>query len=212
MNAPANQTVFTLANKITIVRILAVPVFVLMLLYYAGSVENGEPEEIYRALALAIFGAAAFTDALDGYVARSRGEITRLGRILDPIADKSLLLSAIIMLTRHSFQTLELHFPLWFILLIVSRDLVLFVGSAVVHALTGTVEVMPRIVGKIATFFQMFAVIWVLSGWVNPWFYAWVLMTGLFTFVAGAMYIFDGLRQIEHSPTFRKLHHWTHHG
>lgn len=208
MDREQTKTVFTLANKITIVRIASIPVFVLMLTYYMISVTRGAPDEIYRAVALAIFTAAALTDALDGYYARSRNEVTRLGRILDPIADKTLLLSAIIMLTRLQYPTMAPHFPIWFTLLVISRDAMLILGAFIVHALTGSVEVWPRIVGKVATFFQMVAVVWVLSGYGSKWFYAWIVAASAFTFLSGVTYVIDGLRQLEKSPA---AHHGHHH-
>ncbi len=203
-----NRTVFTLANKITIVRIATIPVFVLALIYYLASVARQEPNETYRFAALVIFTAAALSDALDGYFARSRNEVTRLGRILDPIADKSLLLAAIILLTRLRYPTMAPHFPIWFTLLVISRDAILILGALIVHALAGAVEVWPRIVGKIATVLQMAAVIWVLTGYSSPWFYLSVVAASVFTFLSGVLYVIDGLRQLEKSPL---AHHGHHH-
>ncbi len=187
----------TLANRITILRILAVPVFILMLMYYTMGLARGQAQELHRIVALIIFLAAAATDALDGYLARSRDEITHLGKILDPLADKALLLSALIILTRPSLPTLEPHIPIWFTVLVISRDVVLILGAAVIHAVAGTVVVKPRMVGKIATFFQMVAVAWVLSQGGAGLFAFWVGTAGFFTFVSGIWYLFDGLRQLE---------------
>jgi len=187
----------TLANRITILRILVVPVFILILLYYTLDLARGQAQETYRIAALILFIAAAATDALDGYLARSRDEITPLGRILDPLADKALLLSALILLTRPSLPALEPHIPIWFTLLVISRDGVLILGAAVIHAVAGRVEVKPRIVGKVATFFQMITVVWVLmQGRTGP-FAFWVGAAGFFTFVSGVWYLFDGIRQLE---------------
>ncbi|MGZ5504460.1 MAG: CDP-alcohol phosphatidyltransferase family protein, partial [Chthoniobacterales bacterium] len=82
----------TTANKITIVRILLIPAFVTMAIYYGQSVQAGEPAEWMRFTAIAIFLIAAVSDGLDGYVARRYNQRSRLGVILDPIADKGLLL------------------------------------------------------------------------------------------------------------------------
>jgi len=89
----------TLATKITMVRLLGVPVFVVLLLYYLAGIREGAAHEIYRLSALILFIVIAATDALDGYLARRRGEITRLGSILDPIADKALMLSSLVLLS-----------------------------------------------------------------------------------------------------------------
>jgi CDP-diacylglycerol--glycerol-3-phosphate 3-phosphatidyltransferase len=200
-----NKSGMTLANRITILRILAVPVFILMLLYYTMGLARGQAQELHRILALVLFVAAAATDAVDGYLARSRDEITHLGRILDPLADKALLLSALILLTRPSLPALEPHIPIWFTLLVISRDVVLILGAAVIHAVAGRVEVKPRVVGKMATFFQMVTVAWVLIQGRPGLFAFWVGTAGFFTFVSGIWYLFDGLRQLEkHSGVPRR--------
>ncbi len=197
MNTAQKQTVLTLANKITIFRILGVPVFVLMLVYYTMGLKQGNADEFYRSAALVIFVILASTDALDGYYARSRNEITALGRLLDPIADKSLLLSGLILLTRPSLPGLLPHIPIWFTLLVISRDVVLILGSIVIHAVIGHVEVKPRIVGKMATFFQMVTIVWVLIGGAPGPFLVCVVTAGVFTLLSGALYILDGTRQLE---------------
>ena len=86
----------TTANKITLVRILMIPAFVLMALYYGESIKRGQPEEWQRYTAIMIFLVAAVSDGLDGYIARRYNQKSALGVILDPIADKGLLLSGII--------------------------------------------------------------------------------------------------------------------
>src|SRR6185437_9386234 len=89
----------TTANKITIVRILMIPVFVTLAIYYGESVQRGEPLEWQRFAAIIVFLVAAVSDGLDGYVARRYNQRSSLGVILDPIADKGLLLSGIITLS-----------------------------------------------------------------------------------------------------------------
>ena len=153
----------------------------------------------------------ASTDALDGYYARSRNEITTLGRMLDPIADKSLLLSGLILLTRPTLPGLLPHIPIWFTLLVISRDVVLILGSIIIHALVGHVEVKPRMVGKIATFFQMVTIVWVLIGGAPGHFLACVITAGAFTFLSGALYILDGTRQLERAAAEHRIHfHGSH--
>ena len=142
---------------------------------------------------------------MDGYLARSRNEITHLGRILDPLADKALLLSALILLTRPSLPALEPHIPVWFTLLVISRDVVLILGAVVIHAVAGAVVVKPRVVGKIATFFQMITIAWVLMQGRPRLFAVWVAIAGFFTLVSGAWYLLDGMRQLEkHSGVPRR--------
>jgi cardiolipin synthase (CMP-forming) len=211
METTHKHTILTLANKITILRILGVPVFILMLVYYTMGLAQGNADESDRVIALLIFVTLAVTDALDGYYARSRNEITTLGRMLDPIADKSLLLSGLILLTRPTLPGLLPHIPIWFTLLVISRDVVLILGSIIIHAFVGHVEVKPRIFGKIATFFQMLTIVWVLIGGAAGPFLVCVIIAGIFTFVSGALYIFDGTLQLERAAAEHRIHlHGSH--
>src|SRR5687768_7713917 len=89
----------TTANKITITRILMIPVFVMMAIYYGRGLVKGEPLEWQRWMAVIIFGLAAASDGIDGYIARLYNQRSKLGEILDPIADKGLLLAGIITLS-----------------------------------------------------------------------------------------------------------------
>src|SRR5216117_2810809 len=107
----------TTANKITVVRILMIPAFVAMAIYYGQSIQRGAPLEWMRFTAIAIFLIAAVSDGLDGYVARRYKQRSALGAILDPIADKGLLLSAIITLSISNWSDIDPEygrFPAWF--------------------------------------------------------------------------------------------------
>src|ERR1051326_667455 len=118
----------TTANKITLVRILMIPAFVLMAIYYGESIKRGEPLEWQRYTAIAIFLVAAASDGLDGYIARRYNQKSALGVILDPIADKGLLLSGIITLSISNwsyFDPQSGQFPTWFPVLVISRDAVI---------------------------------------------------------------------------------------
>ncbi|PZR73980.1 MAG: hypothetical protein DLM73_09315, partial [Chthoniobacterales bacterium] len=89
----------TTANKITVIRILMIPVFVTLAIYYGESIQESKPQDWMRFTAIAVFLLAAVSDGLDGYVARRYNQRSSLGMILDPIADKGLLLSGIITLS-----------------------------------------------------------------------------------------------------------------
>ena len=189
----------TTANKITIVRIAMIPVFVLMAIYYGESVQRGDPVEWQRFAAIVIFLVAAASDGLDGYVARRYNQRSALGVILDPIADKGLLLSGIITLsiTNWSVDPAYGKFPLWFPVLVITRDVVILVGSAVLHLLNGKVRVRPSWTGKVATVLQMMAIAWVmLQLRFIPLSYI-VVAAGVFTFVSGVIYVMDGIRQLQ---------------
>lgn len=188
----------TLATKVTIARILGVPVFILLLTYYIIGLAGGDAREMHRLLALGVFVAVALTDALDGYLARSRNEVTALGRVLDPLADKALLLSGLILLTRPALPALVPHIPIWFTALVISRDVVLVGGYLLVHHFAGHVEVRPRWTGKLATVLQMLTICWVLLQASEAHFLWLVGTAAFFTAVAGLQYLVDGLRQLEH--------------
>jgi CDP-diacylglycerol--glycerol-3-phosphate 3-phosphatidyltransferase len=188
----------TLANRITILRILAIPFFILLLIYYSSGFAKAQGVPMLRWSATGIFLGIFLLDAVDGYMARVRREITSLGTILDPLADKAVLLSALILLSMPaSAAAFKPHLPMWFVLVAISRDAILITGAAIIQSITGTVTVRPRITGKIATFFQGTVVVWTLIGF-PPAPFPWVLYTAaFFTLVSAVQYIFDGIRQLE---------------
>src|SRR6187401_1678226 len=130
----------TTANKVTVVRILMIPAFVTMAIYYGESVKRGQPLEWQRFTAIAIFILAAVSDGLDCYVARQYNQRSTLGVMLDPIADKGVLLSGIITLSLTSWSEVEPEsgkFSVWFPVLVISRDAILLVGTLVLYLLNG---------------------------------------------------------------------------
>lgn len=186
----------TLANRITLSRFLLIPVFILLTIYYISSVNENAPNELLRCAAVMVFLVTCLTDALDGYFARSRHERTRLGTLLDPLADKSLLLSGLILLTGPWGRAFVPHLPVWYVLLVISRDAILILGAMVIHVSVGHTEVRPRIAGKMATFFQMGLILWVLGGGPTRGF-AWVLaLATACTLVSAVQYVIDGTRQL----------------
>jgi CDP-diacylglycerol--glycerol-3-phosphate 3-phosphatidyltransferase len=185
----------TTANKITILRILLIPFFVVEVLYY---VQGGA--EINRLLALASFAVAAGLDGVDGYIARRFNQRSELGRILDPLADKLLLVSGIVVLSIDH----EPHFkgiPLWLTGTIIGRDIVLLLGLVVIQMMVGHVKVRPRVFGKVATVLQMSVVLWVLLKWNVIWLSWLSLAAALFTGISGLLYVWDGVRQLSAHPT-----------
>ena len=198
MDAAQHRPKLTLATKVTICRLMGVPVFIALLIYYLIGLRAGEDIWLERMAALAVFVVVALTDALDGYLARSRNEVTDLGRMLDPIADKALLLSGLILLTQPSLPALAPHIPVWFTTLVISRDVVLILGSLLVHELAGNVTVQPRVSGKLATFFQMATIIWVLIGGAERQFNWFVGTAAVLTAISWIQYVVDGARQLAH--------------
>src|SRR5437016_7222134 len=190
----------TTANKITVVRILMIPAFRHMAIYYGQSVQRHDPLKWQRLTAIAILLIAAVSDGLDGYIARRYKQRSALGAILDPIADKGLLLSGIITLSISNWSEIDPNygkFPAWFPVLVITRDIVILVGAAVLQVLVGHVRVKPHMTGKIATVLQMVAIGWVmLQLRIIPLFYI-VIAAGLFTLISGIIYVMDGVRQLQ---------------
>src|SRR6476661_3017605 len=143
----------TTANKITVVRILMIPVFVTLAIYYGESIQEGTPQDWMRFTAIAVFLLAAVSDGLDGFVARRYNQRSTLGAILDPIADKGLLLSGIITLSISNWSQVDPNygkFPLWFPILVITRDIVILVGAVILHLLIGDkMRVRPHWTGKV---------------------------------------------------------------
>ena len=188
----------TTANKITILRILLVPFFVVEILYY---VETGN--EFHRLLGVLAFAVAAILDGVDGYVARRYHQQSELGTVLDPLADKLLLASAIVVLSFDHAPRLG-QIPLWLTGTIIGRDLLLGIGSMTIRLTVGKITVRPRVTGKIATVFQMVAVLWILLRWDvfvhGECLKIFILGAGLFTGVSGLFYVWDGSKQLGSHP------------
>jgi len=190
----------TTANKITVVRILMIPAFVTMAIYYGESIKDGQPLEWQRFAAITIFIVAALSDGLDGYVARRYNQRSTLGIVLDPIADKGLLLSGIITLSLTSWSEVEPEsgeFPAWFPVLVISRDAILLVGTLVLYLLNGKVQIKAHWTGKVATVLQMVAIGWVMLQLRVVSLLYIVLAAGMFTLISGIVYVTEGVRQLQ---------------
>lgn len=186
----------TVANKITVTRILLIPVFVTLAIYYGASVKAEAPNIAYRIAALAIFALAALSDGLDGFIARHYHQATRLGRILDPIADKALMLSAILTL---SFAPWPVSLPIWFAVLVIGRDTIILVGIAIIHHLNGKVHMGPHWTSKACTFFQLLCIVWIMLDFrtAAPQPILLIGLASLFTVVSGVVYVLEGIRQLK---------------
>jgi CDP-diacylglycerol--glycerol-3-phosphate 3-phosphatidyltransferase/cardiolipin synthase len=148
-----------LANKITVGRFIFVPMVVGSILLYADSIREGVPDDTYRWLAVGLFLLAAISDVLDGYIARRFHQRSRFGELMDPLADKCLLVATILTLT---FTPWAWTFPLRFPCLVILRDILAVAGAYLVHRLAGNVEMTAHWTGKAATFLQICAVCWVM--------------------------------------------------
>ncbi len=166
-----------LPNKLTLGRIFAIPVFIILLLMG------------YRVIATVIFIAAAFTDMLDGKIARKYNLVTNFGKLMDPLADKLLTMSAFLCLVELG------QIPAWMVIVILGREFII-TGMRQVAAAEGIV-IAAGWSGKIKTVLQMTAIpILLLENWpCNPYFgnfpldqiLLWAAL--VMTIVSGAEYI-----------------------
>jgi len=184
----------TTANRITIFRILLVPFFTVEGLSYVG-----HGKELHRYLPIAASLGASLCDGVDGYIARRYNQLSELGASLDQLRDKLLLLAGIVLLSLHHEQYLP-HLPLWLTATVISRDVLLLLGMAVIYYACGKVAVKPHIIGKAATVLQMVAVCWALLKLSASWLHWFAVGAAVCTGVSGAIYLFDGVRQLSASP------------
>jgi len=130
--------IFTLANQLTLLRMLLIPAFVLLVVYG------------YFGWALVTFVVAGVTDALDGLIARLAHQKTDLGAWLDPAADKLLLVSTFVVLTLPNLGLVN-RIPIWLTILIISRDVGIVLTVAIVNLALGPRTFKPTLLGKGAT-------------------------------------------------------------
>ena len=173
--------IVTVPNLLSLARILLIPVFVLLLL------RRGT-----EAAGLILLAVVVSTDWIDGYIARHTGQVSNVGKLLDPIADRLAIAAGLIALVVRD------AFPLWAALLVIVRDLVVMVaGGVVLLATRARIDV--RWIGKIATFALMTAIPWI--AWGNfrlplheltlpaGWVMFWIGITAYY--IAAVMYAFD---------------------
>ena len=174
-------------NSLTILRILLVPVYIGFMTY--GS----------YGFALLTLLVAGLTDAIDGHLARKLNQRTRLGTLLDPLADKLLLTSSFISLAM-------LHLvPSWLVILVASRDIILLLGTVVAHVTSTPINVTPTFLGKGATFLQLTYVLLIIFlssrqmdlSLLTPLLVAMVV----FTVSSGCHYLYRGYRSVGSSPS-----------
>ncbi len=176
----------TFADKVSSIRIILLPVFISLLMY-------ARTQSWAMPLATVVFILAVLSDFFDGLVARIKKEKSDLGQIIDPLADKLLMVSSFISLymLRNSLP-LNYHMPLGVVLVVVSRDVVLTFGLLVLHLVNKKVDIAPSAWGKLTTFFQMFTILTLLLNWeIFNW--AWRLAV-VFTLISGIDYFLRGAK------------------
>lgn len=172
--------VFTLANQLTILRMLLIPAFVILTLY-------GE-----FGWALTVFIVAGLTDMLDGLAARAAGQKSTLGAWLDPAADKLLLVSTFTVLTLPNIGLVN-RLPLWLTVLVISRDVGIVLTVAIVNLAVGPRTFKPSPLGKAATAVFILACVVVMLfnylGYHSRWVDAAIYLTLLITIASGIDYV-----------------------
>lgn len=173
------------ANKISTFRILSVPFFIAALIYYSVG------RDYLRFVALGIFILAVISDAVDGYIARVSKQQSPAGLILDPLGDKLVLMSAFICLSSNKFSV---NFPLWITLIVISRDAIILLGTAVIYIVKQKINISPTRWGKLATTFQMASVIAVLIQLRFSFIFWWI--AAFFTLISGIDYVKRGFKTL----------------
>jgi cardiolipin synthase len=168
----------TLANKITILRIITIPVFAILLL------------QEYNTVAAVLFAFSAITDIVDGAVARGLKQKTVLGSYLDPLADKLLLGAAYVTLAHERLA------PMWVFVVVFSRDLLILLGWNVLYILTQNKTLTPRWPGKLTTFSQMAAALFLMLLPESPLrpFFVWPMV--LLTAASTVDYVWVGAKKM----------------
>ena len=172
----ASSVVLNLPNVITVARMLLVPVLAYLLLRQA------------YAYALLAFTVAAVSDAVDGFLARRFNQFTRFGAIMDPLADKAILLTAVVLLGWSGLL------PLWLAAAIVARDIVIVSGALAYHWLAGSVDMAPSLLSKLNSFLQFGLVCLIIANAaamfdISAWLPALFLLVLLSTAASGVHYV-----------------------
>ena len=182
-----SSRIVTVPNLLTVFRMVLIPVFV-SLLFYQRFI-----------LALTIFLLAGVTDGLDGLLARRFDQKSQLGTILDPIADKLMLVTSFVVLSMRTVfpQPLPPHLPIpfWVTVAVISRDVFILVGAAAINIVTGFRRFRPSMLGKINTTVQIVAIAAIIFAASVPYgtgYYLPTIYTTVFALavLSGAHYVF----------------------
>ncbi|MBW7990479.1 MAG: hypothetical protein FVQ84_10745 [Planctomycetes bacterium] len=195
----------SLASRITILRILLIAPFVSFMLKTNDPELSTGAQNAMRYVAIVIFLVMAISDAIDGYLARRKKQVTELGAFLDPIADKLLITCACLLLASQRGQVQDFLLPPTVVVLIIGKDLVLFIGFTIIYFITSQIHIVPVFIGKLATALQLSMVTGILiapevsgilPGWI--WFLRLLWWSAAGTAIlATLIYIRNGNRYIE---------------
>lgn len=156
----AGPRYLTWPNRMTMLRLILIGPFVVALL----NLKTPGWEDWARYAALAIFGVMAISDGLDGYLARRFNQESLLGRFLDPVVDKLLVTSAMVLLGMEGTAVAGFQIPSWVVVSAIGKDVFVVVGFLLVFIVTGQVFIKPGWSGKLCTDAQLLLVVTVLLG------------------------------------------------
>jgi cardiolipin synthase (CMP-forming) len=204
----------TWATRITILRILLILPFVSLMLKINSSEIGESTQNLMRYIAIVLFVTMAVSDGVDGYLARTRKQITRLGSFLDPLADKLLITCACLLLASTRAHVKEFWLPTTVVVFIIGKDLLILAGFIIVYFLTSKFLIAPMFAGKLATAVQLIMVSAILiapevsavfPGW--KWFVRVCWWTGAGTAILSTIvYILRGSRYIEQYEQTNSAH------
>lgn len=195
------------ANAITTIRLLLIPVFGVLAVMYGQSIKDGAPVEMLRYLALSAFIIAAASDWVDGYVARKLNITSKLGAVLDAIADKVLMLTGLVTLSFVSWGGEDWIIPMWYLIMVVARDVSIGIGCAMILSVNKKLEVNPHWSGKATTIAQLFTLGWVMLK-VVPWSPVYpTIIAAVLTLWSSWAYSLNCIRQINHINVKKDIKH-----
>jgi cardiolipin synthase len=183
---PEHEKKMTISTMFTLLRIGLIPFIIISMLFRAWDIS------------FILFSIAAITDIIDGKLARLRNEKTFLGACLDPIADKILVISCFFTLAFVQSPLFEI--PIWFLMLILIKELILIVGSIMLYGLHGHLEIQPTVLSKTTTLVQMIFISWLFTCYYFTWiprktYYAMLGIVIVLVLSTLAQYIRIGIRQ-----------------
>jgi CDP-diacylglycerol--glycerol-3-phosphate 3-phosphatidyltransferase len=185
----------TLATVITLIRLALIPVFAWVAVDYGRTVDAGTPDESQRWLAVGIYTLASILDGVDGWIARTFNQKSLVGAILDPLTDKALLMTGLVTATFVNWGS-DWHLPVWFIILVVARDLEIIVGIWILYYINRKVPIKPLRIGKICTVTQMIAMGWIMLKFTHIDLIFPTIVAAVFTIWSGYDYYMMGYRQL----------------
>lgn len=185
---PAHEKRLTLSTVVTLLRVVLTPAIVIARIYNFWTV------------AFSLFTIAALTDFIDGWLARIRGEQTLFGAILDPLADKILIVSCFAVFALH--DTTALAVPVWFVITMLAKELMLCIGAICVYLHTGHIEIQPTILGKATTAMQLLVIAWLFA----CHFFVWMPLK-THTLIIALLFCLVGITLVQYGRIGLRLWH-----